>query len=542
MKKFLMYTVGILVVVGVVVALNFNKIITKYVSYVMEKSIETQITYQYDDEKITKLKNKINIEQFRNELEKMDNTKFEKIEKLVANANIKDIQEMYNTKKLTCEELVTYYLKRIEKYDINKLNSIMELNPDAIKIAREKDSGDKTGKLYGIPITLKGNIGTADKMHTTAGAYALKDSILDKDSFVAQKLREEGAIILGKTNLSEWANYMSDNSSNGYSALGGQTHNAYGKYDVGGSSSGSASSVASGFSVASIGTETAGSMVYPSSQNSVVGIKPSIGVVSRDRIIPIVEAQDTAGIVARNVEDSALILESISGYDKNDIETKEGEKYKENYSKNIEENSINGVKVAVIKPSSPRKEENEILDRVTKELENMGAVVTKTAFSKEVTDIDMSKALEVGFKYDINKYLKIAKVQGINNLNDIVEFNKKDLDNRAPYGQELLEKSLEDKTTIEEYEKLINNNREKAGKEIDDVLKNADVIVSLSNQISQVYAPAGYPALTVPAGYKSTGEPIGVTFVGSKFQEGKLIKIANVYEDNTKHRKEPNLK
>lgn len=542
MKKFLIYTAGILGLIVVVVALNFEKIMTKYVSYVMEKNIETQITYQYDDEKITKLKNEINMEPFRNELEKMDNAKFEKIEKLVANANIKDIQEMYHTKKLTCEELVTYYLKRIEKYDINKLNSIIELNPDAIKIAREKDSGDKTGKLYGIPITLKGNIGTADKMHTTAGAYALKDSILDKDSFVAQKLREEGAIILGKTNLSEWANYMSDNSSNGYSALGGQTHNAYGKYDVGGSSSGSASSVASGFSVASIGTETAGSMVYPSSQNSVVGIKPSIGVVSRDRIIPIVEAQDTAGIVARNVEDSALILESISGYDKNDIETKEGEKYKENYSKNIEENSINGVKVAVIKPSSPRKEENEILDRVVKELENMGAVVTKTAFSKEVTDIDMSKALEVGFKYDINKYLKIAKVQGINNLNDIVEFNKKDLDNRAPYGQELLEKSLEDKTTIEEYEKLINNNREKAGKEIDDVLKNADVILSLSNQISQVYAPAGYPALTVPAGYKSTGEPIGVTFVGSKFQEGKLIKIANVYEDNTKHRKEPNLK
>lgn len=542
MKKFLIYTTGILGLIVVVVALNFEKIMTKYVSYVMEKNIETQITYQYDDEKITKLKNEINMEPFRNELEKMDNAKFEKIEKLVANANIKDIQEMYDTKKLTCEELVTYYLKRIKKYDINKLNSIMELNPDAIKIAREKDSGDKTGKLYGIPITLKGNIGTGDKMHTTAGAYALKDSILDKDSFVAQKLREEGAIILGKTNLSEWANYMSDNSSNGYSALGGQTHNAYGKYDVGGSSSGSASSVASGFSVASIGTETAGSMVYPSSQNSVVGIKPSIGVVSRDRIIPIVEAQDTAGIVARNVEDSALILESISGYDKNDIETKEGEKYKENYFKNIEENSINGVKVAVIKPSSPRKEENEILDRVTKELENMGAVVTKTAFSKEVTDIDISKALEVGFKYDINKYLKIAKVQGINNLNDIVEFNKKDLDNRAPYGQELLEKSLEDKTTIEEYEKLINNNREKAGKEIDDVLKNADVIVSLSNQISQVYAPAGYPALTVPAGYKSTGEPIGVTFVGSKFQEGKLIKIANVYEDNTKHRKEPNLK
>lgn len=542
MKKIFICAISIIGVISVVIVLNFQKVTTKYITHVMEEQVSNQVKYQYDDEKTTKLKNKINLDQFKSELTEMDDARFKSIDKLVVNANIKDIQKMYDTKQITCEELVTYYLKKIEKYDINKLNSIIELNPDVIKIAKEKDSGEKKGKLYGIPITLKGNIGTADKMHTTAGAYALKDSVLDKDSFVAQKLREEGAIILGKTNLSEWANYMSDKSSSGYSALGGQTHNAYGKYDVGGSSSGSAVSVAGGFSVASIGTETAGSMIYPSSQNSVVGIKPSIGLVSRDRIIPIVEAQDTAGIVARNVDDTALILEAISGYDANDVDTKEAEQYKEDYTKYIDENSVKGLKVAIIKPLGARNEELDILKRIGKEFKDMGAKVIETKFSDEANNIEMSKALEVGFKYDINKYLEMAKVKGINELKDIVEFNKKDLDNRAPYGQELLENSLEDKTSIEEYEKLINKNREKASKVIDDVLKNADVIISLSNQTSMVYAPAGYPALTVPAGYKTTGEPIGVTFVGSKFQEGKLIKIANIYEDNTKHRKDPNLK
>lgn len=542
MKKFLIYAISIIAVISVVIVLNFQKITTKYITHVMEEQVSDQVKYQYDDEKTTKLKNKINIDQFKSELTKMDDARFKSIDKLVVNANIKYIQNMYDIKQITCEELVTYYLKKIEKYDINKLNSIIELNPDVIKIAKEKDSGEKQGKLYGIPITLKGNIGTADKMHTTAGAYALKDSVLDKDSFVAQKLREEGAIILGKTNLSEWANYMSDKSSSGYSALGGQTHNVYGKYDVGGSSSGSAASVAGGFSVASIGTETAGSMIYPSSQNSVVGIKPSIGLVSRDTIIPIVKVQDTAGIVARNVDDTALILEAISGYDANDVDTKEAEQYKEDYTKYIDENSIKGLKVAIIKPLGARNEELDIIKRIGKEFKDMGAKVIETKFSDEANNIEMSKALEVGFKYDINKYLEMAKVKGINELKDIVEFNKKDLDNRAPYGQELLENSLEDKTSIEEYEKLINKNREKASKVIDDVLKNADVIISLSNQTSMVYAPAGYPALTVPAGYKTTGEPIGVTFVGSKFQEGKLIKIANIYEDNTKHRKDPNLK
>lgn len=542
MKKFLKYSLIAIIIIIVIVGFNFKKIVAKFNSFIIESNLNNQVEMQYDDKKVTKSKNDININQFQSELSQMSDLKFRNIDKLVSNATIKDIQSLYDSKKLTCEDLVVYYLKRIEKYDINKLNSIIELNPDAIKIAKEKDQGIKSGKLYGIPITLKANIGTSDKMHTTAGSYALRDSILDEDSFVVKKLREEGAIILGKTNLSEFANYITTKSSNGYSALGGQTQNPYGKFDVGGSSSGSASSVASGFSVASIGTETAGSIVYPSSQNSVVGIKPSIGLVSRNRIIPIAESQDTAGVISKHVEDSALILNSIYGYDLNDPVTLKSKNLNEDYTHYLNNNSLKGIKVAMLKPISTRNEELKIFERTEKELKDMGAQVKIVSFSDNINKVKMNEALEAGFKFDIDKYLKIAKVDGVNSLQDIIDINKQDLENRAPYGQDLLEKSLENKTTPEEYKNIIESNKKIASKEIDTILKNADVIVSLSNQAATAYAPAGYPALTVPAGYKSSGEPIGITFVGSMFEEGKLFNIANIYEDDTQYRKNPSLK
>lgn len=542
MKKFLKYSLIAIIIIIVIVGFNFKKIVAKFNSFIIESNINNQVEMQYDDKKVTKSKNDININQFQSELSQMSDLKFRNIDKLVSNATIKDIQSLYDSKKLTCEDLVVYYFKKIEKYDINKLNSIIELNPDAIKIAKEKDQGIKSGKLYGIPITLKANIGTSDKIHTTAGSYALRDSILDEDSFVVKKLREEGAIILGKTNLSEFANYMTTKSSNGYSALGGQTQNPYGKFDVGGSSSGSASSVASGFSVASIGTETAGSIVYPSSQNSVVGIKPSIGLVSRNRIIPIAESQDTAGVISKHVEDSALILNSIYGYDLNAPVTIKSKNLNEDYTHYLNNNSLKGIKVAMLKPISTRNEELKIFERTEKELKDMGAQVKIVSFSDNINKVNMNEALEAGFKFDIDKYLKIAKVDGVNSLQDIIDINKQDLENRAPYGQDLLEKSLENKTTPEEYKNIIESNKKIASKEIDTILKNADVIVSLSNQAATAYAPAGYPALTVPAGYKSSGEPIGITFVGSMFEEGKLLNIANVYEDTTQYRKNPSLK
>lgn len=218
MKNFLKYSLIVIVIFIVIIAFNFQKIIVKFTSFIIENSINKQVKMQYDEKKVTKSKNDININQFKAELDQMSDLKFKNIGNLISNSNIKDIQSLYDSKKFTCEELVIYYLKRIEKYDINKLNSIIELNPDVIKIAREKDKETRSGKLYGIPITLKANIGTSDKIHTTAGSYALKDSILDEDFFIVKKLRSEGAIILGKTNLSEFANYMTTKSSNGYSA------------------------------------------------------------------------------------------------------------------------------------------------------------------------------------------------------------------------------------------------------------------------------------------------------------------------------------
>lgn len=508
----------------------------------MEDYIMRQIVLQYDKEKITPLKNKLNIEQFKDNLKQMTNETYTYIDNLISNATIKDIQSFFSTKKVTCEELVTYYLKRIEKYDLDKLNSLIELNPDVIKLAKEKDCEIMKGKLYGIPVILKDNIGTCGKLHTTAGAYALKDSILDSDAFIVSKLKEEGAIILGKSNLSEWANFMTYDSSNGYSALGGQTHNPYGKYDVGGSSSGSCVSVASNFAPVSIGTETCGSLIYPASQNSVVSIKPSVGLISRYGIIPITEAQDTAGVIAKNVEDVALVLEVIAGYDPKDSESKEAESYRESYTNFLRETSLTNIKIAIIEAFEPRDEEKEILQRIQKELEATGDEVFRIYLDKNTgDDIDFS-FMKPSFRHDLNNYLKLADVNGITTINDIVEFNKKDLSNRAAFGQDILEMACKDETSFEDVKKIINKNKKVTGDIIDNILEKCDVIASLSTDLCCLYAVAGYPAINVPAGYKSTGEPIGVTFVSSKFEESNLIKIASVYEKNTKHRKAPNLK
>ncbi|WP_251859595.1 amidase family protein [Clostridium sp. Marseille-Q2269] len=530
-------------IIVIVIILMGIKIAPQYIiSELKEGQIENQVQMQYDKTKYTNTRQKLNIDQFKKVIENMSEERYKQILKLVNNATIEDIHKLYNEKKFTCEELVTFYLKRIAQYDVNKLNSIIELNSDAIVLARQFDRGLNKGKLQGIPVMLKGNIGTNDRMNTTAGAVAISNLVVKQDAFIATKLRKEGAIILGKTNLSEWAYYMSSNAPSGYSALGGQTHNAYGKFDVGGSSSGAAVAISANLATVSIGTETAGSIIYPSSQNSVVGIKPSLGLVSRNGIIPLTTAQDTAGIITKNVEDAMLVLKVITSYDKEDPVTAESRKINispTNYAKN---DSIKGIKIAVVK-SSLRKEENEILKKVEKELSNMGVKVTHTSFYKDVRKkMNTETALSCGFKIDVNKYLNKNNIKGIRNLQDIVNFNKKDLKNRAPYGQNLLEEALNNKTTTKQWEKIVKDNREVAGNAIDSVLKDSDVILSISNDISDIYAAAGYPAITIPVGYKSTGEPIGITLIASKFQEDKLFWIANYYENNTHHRKDPVLK
>lgn len=513
--------------------------------------IKTQVKKQYTEETKTSCKKSLDFSPFKGSMEKMSKERYKELNELLLNSDVTKIQEGFKDKTYSVEEVVTFYLKRIEMYD-DKLNAVIELNPDAIYIAKELDkqldSGKIDGNLFGIPVLLKDNIATGDKMHNTAGAAALENSKSDRDAFIVEKIRNTHGIILGKANLSEWANFMSKNSSNGYSALGGQTHNPYGRFDVGGSSSGSAASVAAGLATISIGSETAGSMIYPSSQNSVVGIKPSLGLLSRDRIIPIAEAQDTAGTIGKNVKNTVILFNELVGYDGNDSETEKAKDVEGiDYTKFLDENGLKGMKIGLIEDdmvvSRYRKGDKEILDRVVEELEHLGANVTKVKVGEEAFEFNYMDVLVHGYKNDVNQYLKNIGSKDIKNIEDIIKFNKEDMKNRAPYGQALIEMAQENNYTEEEINKSIVNNRKVAGGAIDNVLNDNDVevLLTLSNYFSGVYAPAGYPAITVPAGYREGGEPQGITLVASKFEEGKLIKAAYSYEQGTKHRKDPEM-
>ncbi|WFD10933.1 amidase family protein [Tepidibacter hydrothermalis] len=516
-----------------------------------DTQIEAQVQKQYIEEVKTSSKKTLDFSPFEKYMGKISDERYKELEKLLLDSDVAQIQEGFENKVYSVEEVTCFYLKRIQKYD-NKLNTIIELNPDSIEIARaldkELDKGNINGKLFGIPVLLKDNIGTKDKMHNTAGAKALENSKSDKDAFIVSKIRKSNGIILGKANLSEWANFMSFDSSNGYSALGGQTHNPYGKFDVGGSSSGSAASVAANLTPISVGSETAGSMIYPSSQNSVVGIKPSLGLLSRDRIIPIAEAQDTAGTIGKSVKDATILFNELVGYDINDVETEKAKEYENiDYTKFLEKDGLKGMKIGLVVDEGVvgryRNEDKEILDKVVQDLKNLGAEVKEVELGDEAFNINYMNVLLHGYKNDVNQYLKNIGSNDIKTIEDVVKFNKEDLENRAAYGQGLIEMAQEKNFTDEEIKKEIENNRKVSGEAIDKVLKDNDieVLLTLSNYISGVYAPAGYPAITVPAGYRESGEPLGITLVASKFEEEKLIKAAYSYEQGTKKRKEPDM-
>jgi len=368
--------------------------------------------------------------------------------------------------------------------------------------------------LYGIPIILKDNIATKDRMPTTGGASVLKDSFVQRDAFIVEKLRNAGAIILGKANLSEWANFMSSNFCNGYSATGGQTKNPFGMFDVGGSSSGSAVAVASYLCPIAIGTETSGSLIYPANQNNVVGLKPTVGLVSRDLIIPISENQDTAGPIANTVSDVARVLEVISGEDKNYLE------YIGESIKNLKAGFLNDKYVK----NEYRENDEDILNEAKEILQNEGMIIKNIMFEKEVYEINLFDLLLFEFKRDLN-------------IKKIVEYNKKDKENYMPYGQDIIEKSSNNNISISQYNDLLKTNTLISRGALDKAFKEVDVVISLSNYASRVYACAGYPAINIPAGFRKNGEPIGITIIANKYEEDKLIKIGYAYEQKTHKRK-----
>lgn len=486
-------------------------------------------------------------------------------------ATIAELQEGMRSGKYTSKRLVELYLQRIDELDQAgpKLNQVLETNPDALSIAaaldEERRARGPRGPMHGIPILLKDNIATADRMSTTAGSLALLGAVARHDSFVARQLRAAGAVLLGKTNLSEWANFRSSNSSSGWSGRGGQGRNPYAlDRTPSGSSAGSAAAVAANYAAVAIGTETNGSIVSPSAACSIVGIKPTVGLVSRAGVIPIAHSQDTAGPMARCVADAAALLGALTGVDADDDATSESRgKTHPDYTKFLEVDGLRGARIGVAREHyfgySPATD--AIVDTAIQLMRERGAVIVDPAN----LDIRLGDAsytvLLYEFKADLDKYLAgLATSPNARTLADVIAFNEKHSDREMPFfGQDIMiEAQKKGPLTTPEYQKALAKCRSLTReKGIDAVMAehNLDALVAPTHgppglidlvngdpgsggSSSTPAAVAGYPSITVPAGYVF-GLPVGMSFIGRAWSEPVLIKLAYAYEQAAKVRRPP---
>jgi amidase len=492
----------------------------------------------------------------------------------IEESTILELQEAMNKGIITSRKLVETYLQRIAEIDKRgpTLCSVIEINPDALEIAdeldRERVEKGPRGKLHGIPILLKDNFATKDKMQTTAGSLALLGSRPKKDSHAVRMLRDAGAVILGKTNLSEWANFRSTNSSSGWSAREGQVKNPYALNRTPcGSSSGSAVAVSANLCAAALGTETDGSILCPSSANCVVGIKPTLGLVSRDGVVPIAHSQDTVGPIARNVTDAAILLGALAGLDRNDPTTKESTgKCYEDYTQFLDPHGLKGARIGVPREVyfgySPKAD--EIAEIAIRKMRQMGATIIDpanipTAKEMQSSDSEMTVLLHE-FKHDLKRYLsKKLEFSRVHSLKDIIEFNKIHKDQELKFfGQELFEKAEKTRTLKNpQYKRALSKNLLLSRKKGIDTIMNKhdlDALVMPTTSppwtidlidgdhsmggSSQPAALAGYPAITVPAGFVF-GLPVGITFMGRAYSEPILIKLAYAFEQATLARTRP---
>ncbi len=484
---------------------------------------------------------------------------------------ITEIQALMEKGKLSATKLTEMHLNRINEIDKNgpKLNSVIEINPEAIKIAEILDEERKNkqirGPLHGIPVIIKDNINTKDKMQTTAGSLAFEGHIASEDAFIVKKLREAGAIILGKANLSEWANFRSTRSTSGWSSRGGQTLNPYSlDRNPCGSSSGSAVAVATNLCSVAIGTETDGSIICPSQTNSIVGIKPTIGLVSRTGIIPISHNQDTAGPMARTVQDAAFLLTVMTGIDPNDSSTsKHNKDLPLDYTKFLDPDGLKGTRIGVARNYFGNSDLiDKIIEDSIEKIKELGAEIIDPVEIKTLNDLNENelKVLLYDFKYGLNEYLaKYGPINSLKDISDIIKFNNEYKAKVMPYfGQELFTMANEKGAlTNDEYTEALKKCHYLTRDDgIDAVLNehNLDAIVAPSGGAawlidyingdhstggsSSVAAVAGYPNITIPAGYVY-GLPVGISFFSGAFQEPKLLKIAYAFEQATKIRKTP---
>ena len=460
----------------------------------------------------------------------------------ILDKDILSIQKSIDERKLNYEKLTKWYLYRILKFESNRetfLNAILSINKNAVQEAKLLDKSSvksKSHPIYGMPILLKDNINTKG-MPTTAGAVALKDNNTG-DAFIVNQLKAKGAIILGKANLSEWAYFLCDGCPSGYSALGGQTLNPYGRtlFDTGGSSSGSGVSVAANYAVAAVGSETSGSIISPSSQNSVVGLKPTIGNVSRTGIIPISSTLDTAGPMAKNVTDTAILLSAIMGYDSEDATTIRSNNT--DFWTNFSDNALKGKRFGIFKAYLS----NPIYQKTIDKLKSQGVEIIEIE-PQNVNFNGFVTFLNADMKVDLPKYLKShsSVYDSFKTVDDIVAFNNQQASQRIPYGQALFEGIVAETISASDFEKLKMRFLNESISFFETPMKthNLDAIVSINNYNSGHAAMAKYPCLGIPMGYSEAGEPIGITFIARPFEEEKLLQIGYAFEKLNPIRKAP---
>lgn len=494
--------------------------------------ISERLRYRFIQSKVSD-RNAI-LETITSQLDGFSKEEYTSLIPFILNQDIISIQNHIEDGMLTYKSLTQWYLFRIADTESNKdlvLNAIISINPKVVAQAEELDAlqTKEQHPIYGMPILLKDNINTKN-MITTAGAVALMDNQTKTDAEIVTNLKSYGALILGKANLSEWANFLCDDCPNGYSAVGGQTLNPYGPriFDTGGSSSGSAVSVAANYAVAAIGTETSGSILSPSSQQSLVGLKPTVGVLSQDGIVPISSTLDTPGPITKTIRDNSIVFSAMASANSSVSSPWEIDLRKD----------LKNVRFGVYSSYL----EDALYSRALKHLETLGAELIEID-PKPMDFEGFTQLLSGDMKIDLANYLKAYTSEDITvkSAAEVMQFNLEDPHIRIPYGQARFE-GIEDLNLSEEELQDIRDHLYKAGVAYFKAPMTAnrlDVILSINNYNAGEAAVAKYPGLTVPMGYTSEGEPKGLTFIAKPYKESDLFSYAELFEQNTNYRVPP---
>jgi amidase len=475
----------------------------------------------------------------------------------LAEATIGELQRAMASGELSSRALVLMYMKRIAEIDQAgpRLNAVLELNPGALQHAEAMDAERRRqgprGPLHGIPVLLKDNIDTADGMHTSAGSLALADHYAANDAALVLRLRAAGAVLLGKANMTEWANFIANGMPAGYSSRGGQVRSPYNDGDcgIGGSSTGSAVAVTAGLTTVAVGTETSGSILEPASWNSVVGVKPTVGLISRSGIVPIAVSQDTAGPIARTVADAAILLGVLAGVDELDPATWASEGLvPDDYAAYLDPNGLRGARIGVpthfYRFISKPEARLPLFEAALETMRTLGADIVPLPIFPHQDEPHRPEVLTHEFKPCLNAYLNGVEAHlPVHSLRDVIAFNEAHGETMLRYGQarmlaaEATSGTLTDPAYLRA--RTLDLEQTQAGG-IDRVLREhrLDALVSAGSSFSHIPAKAGYPSVTVPGGFSAEG-PLGITFTGTAYSEPVLLKLAYAYEQATMLRRAP---